>query len=99
MNPKDPQSQARERELDHLYTLQELPAFHTYLKLLQVGIDASVLQLAQTRASAEDMANHNYLIGFIEGTKRAHALVSTIIQQAESPHTPKPKEHPNGRPT
>jgi hypothetical protein len=75
--------------MEHLYELRDSPAFATYRKLLRGGIEATMLQLNQVRATSEDMASHNHLVGFIEATRRADMLVESLIAAHEHDTPPR----------
>lgn len=77
MIKRTPDDQLREQ----LEFLDQAPAFQAYLAILGEALQAHSLQLNQLRATSEGMAQHNWLVGHIEGIRKAMIMVRTLLAQ------------------
>ena len=84
----------KKEDTDILLRLNESKDFAYYLQMLRDGALVQLKQLGTLLSATEDVAKHNYLVGMLEGTRKAIGLVASLIAQLELDQQTAPEKQP-----
>ena len=65
---------------DAFARLNEDQDFATYLKVLEDRLATSAKGLRKLCTDQESIAQHNHLVGFMDGLRLAHSIVATMVE-------------------